>query len=308
MGSGGACVRHRGRLAFMGGVVAAGVLTMGCNSIVGNDVHHLAPAGGLGGTAGAAAGFAAGGRGGGGGGAVVGRGGAPGATGGAAGAPASGSAGGAGRGGSPATGGSIGNGGGGGSMGGPNGSGGAVGTGGATGTGGTAGAGGMCLAPGGTCAATTDCCQTGSTAPTGAVCISDDNLCHAKCTSGTQCKSGCCASVMGETYGVCADAATYCATLKGVGDPCTADTECASGSCSIWCQAPCGAGNSICSSTPSRLENAQGQLNWCILSNANTTSCFPGCLVDSDCAVFGAGLTCQSVTDVDGLTDSVCSL
>lgn len=293
-------------------VIVAGLVGAGCNSLVGNEAHQLAPAGSLGGKAGAVpAGGGAGGHGGAG---AGGAGGAPGA----AGDPG---------GGAPGNGGSVGNGGT--AVGGSVGTGGVVATGGVVGTGGligtggvvatggvpgrggasgTGGAGGMCVAPGATCAASTDCCQTGATSPTGAVCISDDNLCHAKCTTGTQCKSGCCAPVMNETYGVCADAATYCPVLKGVGDPCTVDAECASGSCSAWCQATCGAGNSLCSSTSSRLNNSQGEVNWCVYSNANSYSCFPGCVFDSDCAVYGAGHTCKVVTDVDGLSDFVCSL
>jgi|GEM_PF-3193290 len=313
-------------------LLLAGALGIGCNSLVGNDTHQLDPTvdTGMGGTRGGGGsgplGGAAAQAGGGHGGAVASggvpaAGGAPAAgggpgTGGAigvGGAAATGgvSAGGhVGSGGIVATGGLMGSGGITGTAG-SHGSGGASANGGAGGSGGvagTGGAGGMCIAPGAACQASTDCCQTASTTPMGAICIADDGACHAKCTAGSQCVSGCCTPVSGETYGVCADAATYCPTLKGVGDPCAADSECASGSCNDWCQASCGAGNSTCSSTPSRTLNNQGQSNSCVFTQANTYSCFPGCLTDPDCTVYGTGYTCQLIDDVDGYYVSVCSL
>jgi hypothetical protein len=54
--------------------------------------------------------------------------------------------------------------------------------------------------------------------------------------------------------------------------------------------------------------NGQGAPNWCVFTQANTYLCFPGCDRDADCTVYGAGYTCQTVTDVDGLSDTVCSL
>jgi len=228
----------------------AGMMGVGCNSLVGNDTHHLDPSinnvgtAGSTGTAGAhtGGGFghvggSAGPTGGASGGATV-------STGGVAAGGAPGSGGVTGGGGATTTGGATGNGG-------AHGSGGVVGTG-----GGTAGAGGMCIAPGNSCDASADCCQSGSTTPMGAVCIADDGLCHAKCTTASECVSNCCVMVMGETYGVCADAATYCPALKGTGDPCSANSECASGNCNAWCQASCAVGNSACDSTALRPRRA----------------------------------------------------
>ena len=313
------------------GLALAGALAIGCNSLVGNDAHELGP-GDVGGTTGAKGGTNGG---------FMPTGGSSGAAGGAnGGTVATGgmpAAGGGPAGGGPGVGGTTGNGGaatggatanGGAAAGGHLGSGGVVATGGVPATGGVtgsggvhgnggavasggsgmAGAGGMCIEPGGTCTVSSGCCQTSSGTPMGAVCITDDNVCHAKCASGTQCVSGCCASVTGQSYGVCADAATYCPALKGVGDPCAADSECASGSCNDWCQATCASGNSTCSSTTSRLLNSRGEPNWCVFTQASTYSCFPGCVTNADCTVYGTGYTCQTVTDVDGLTDNVCSL
>jgi hypothetical protein len=211
-------------------------------------------------------------------------------------------------GGVPGTGGAVGNAGA--AAGGRPGSGGAVGGGGAPAPGsGGSGAGGspmMCVAPGFTCAMSTECCQTGDTAPTGATCLSDDHLCHAKCTSGSQCKSGCCAALTGQTYGACA-ATSFCPALKGVGDPCAANTECATGLCSGWCRGACDATNDLCLSTSSSAFNSQGNVNWCVLLTTGGYSCFPGCISSSDCAVYGTGLTCKPAMIVDGTTDYVCS-
>jgi hypothetical protein len=64
----------------------------------------------------------------------------------------------------------------------------------------------VCEAPGGSCAAdgTADCCQSPATAGNlGAVCLSDDNACHSKCTSSSECKSGCCLALQNVSYGAC---------------------------------------------------------------------------------------------------------
>ena len=264
-------------------LLLAGALGVGCNSLVGNDTHQLDPTVGNPGTAGAHTGGGSGQLGG----SAVPAGGANGG-----GAVATGGVPAAGGGPATGTGGVIANGG-------ASGSGGVVGTG---------GAGGMCVATGSVCSASTDCCQTSSTTPMGATCISDDGVCHAKCMNASQCVSGCCVPVKDETYGVCADATIYCPALKGVGDPCSADSECASGSCNDWCQATCGVGNSSCDSTPSRPSNSQDQTNSCVLTQANTYSCFPGCVTNSDCSVYGTSYTCQIVSDVDGYYAFVCSL
>jgi hypothetical protein len=50
-----------------------------------------------------------------------------------------------------------------------------------------------------------DCCQSGTGISNGAVCVSDDNACHAICTSSSQCKSGCCIKLQNESYGDCGE-------------------------------------------------------------------------------------------------------
>ena len=54
------------------------------------------------------------------------------------------------------------------------------------------------------------------------------------------------------------------------------------------------------------LYNEFGQLNWCLLNNAGTDTCFPGCQTNADCSVY-PNTTCKSVTDVTGRRVSVCS-
>lgn len=178
---------------------------------------------------------------------------------------------------------------------------------GASGTGAVTGGGGMCQQPGDSCALTVDCCQSGSKASKGAYCISEDNLCHAKCTTGSDCASKCCVSVTGEAMGACA-AASECASGAGVGDPCSANGDCASGSCNRWCQATCSATNAVCASTSSSVKNARGAYNWCgaALSGGGSV-CYPGCSAASDCTVYGSGVSCRSFTDVTGFTTKVCS-
>jgi hypothetical protein len=84
-----------------------------------------------------------------------------------------------------------------------------------------------CVNPGGTCSETTQCCQSGTGISSGAVCISNDDECHATCTADSQCESGCCAAIEGESYGVCA-AATECAapTCVAPGASCSATSQC----------------------------------------------------------------------------------
>ncbi len=87
-----------------------------------------------------------------------------------------------------------------------------------------------CADAGASCLQNTDCCQTGSkVGPLGATCLSDDFVCHAKCTANSQCGSGCCAALQGTNFGACA-AAAYCASSPSVppsgGGGCSSDVQC----------------------------------------------------------------------------------
>ena len=180
---------------------------------------------------------------------------------------------------------------------------GSSGTTGAAGTTGSAGATG-CQQPGDACTTNGQCCQTGTNVSRGAFCIMDDGVCHAKCSTGTDCSSGCCVAVTGQSLGACA-AASNCA--RAVGDPCTSNAQCASGSCTGWCEAACSAASPTCPASASSLFNAEGFPNWCEATATKGDLCFPGCGSDADCTVYGTGLTCKSFTSVDGLVEKVCS-
>jgi hypothetical protein len=68
-----------------------------------------------------------------------------------------------------------------------------------------------CAQAGYACAKNSDCCGYATTGAS-EICLSVDDLCHATCTSGSQCASGCCVTttINGQaSYGACA-AASYC--------------------------------------------------------------------------------------------------
>jgi hypothetical protein len=63
--------------------------------------------------------------------------------------------------------------------------------------------GGGCATPGETCSTSSQCCQSGSNISSlGAVCITQDDTCHALCTTSSQCTK-CCAQLQGSSNGVC---------------------------------------------------------------------------------------------------------
>jgi hypothetical protein len=89
---------------------------------------------------------------------------------------------------------------------------------------------GTCAAVGLSCTESSGCCQTGQgIGIEGAQCISNDGTCHASCSSDSECESGCCAQVDGQTYGVCADS-SYCPppppVCTPVGDSCSTQNCC----------------------------------------------------------------------------------
>jgi len=71
-----------------------------------------------------------------------------------------------------------------------------------------------CKPPGGVCTQRADCCQSGANIPTanGATCDTSDHLCHANCTDGAQCNSGCCLPLAGTNYGSC-EVSAQCSCL-----------------------------------------------------------------------------------------------
>ncbi|HEY1958224.1 MAG TPA: hypothetical protein VGH28_21555 [Polyangiaceae bacterium] len=84
-----------------------------------------------------------------------------------------------------------------------------------------------CDPVGTTCTATANCCQTGSgLGAEGAICISNDNLCHAACSTDAECQSGCCALVEGQSLGVCAAASNCAPTCVAPGGVCNVPADC----------------------------------------------------------------------------------
>lgn len=166
--------------------------------------------------------------------------------------------------------------------------------------------GGCGILPGGPCTATSQCCQSPSVAPLGQTCVSDDNACHANCTSDNECESGCCAPLKGQTYGVCASK-SYCPS-GGIGDACASNASCESGNCAGgttgWCTRYCSY-SSDCDGDYGT-QNKYGQDNWCVKNSGGSNVCFPGCSTNADCSWF-PGTTCKPASTTTGVSINVCS-
>jgi hypothetical protein len=125
----------------------------------------------------------------------------------------------------------------------------------------------QCVAPGGTCTASAQCCQTGITVPNGATCTTNDNSCHAICSSNSDCASGCCEPLEGVTYGACADA-TQCAPSSCTTIAITYKVE----ACNTCVQQNCCAEDNSCASNPDCTE-----LLTCIGNCAGAATCVSAC-------------------------------
>jgi hypothetical protein len=141
---------------------------------------------------------------------------------------------------------------------------------------------GSCKHPGDGCGSNTDCCQTDPKAPKGAVCIASDNVCHAKCYANSECESGCCAAIKGESYGACAVASACCECSAGTYS-CTGTTTLET--CDDGCHWTANSCASICKTAG--YDGASG----CSLDSSkghDTCDCFYGgigdaCSSDSTC-------------------------
>ncbi len=141
---------------------------------------------------------------------------------------------------------------------------------------------GACVGPGGTCSGTDVCCQSGSgIGSQGQVCISNDNACHAICSSNSDCASGCCAPVQGQSYGVCATAADCTPTCSHPGQSCTTPSDC----CSNDPNAPMG-------------QTCLSNDNVCHALCTSSSECTSGCCIKLQGVSYGAcgdyqsGYTC----------------
>lgn len=139
-----------------------------------------------------------------------------------------------------------------------------------------------CKSTGQSCRTSTDCCGA-------LTCNSLTKTCKSStppACSGRACTSsaGCCADFACSRFGKTCHAARNLAT----GDPCTAHAQCLSGECSNYCTKTC-TSTAACGSANSCLETATGP------------ACIPFCQTNADCTIFGAGITCQESTDLNGL-------
>jgi len=153
------------------------------------------------------------------------------------------------------------------------------------------GLGGMnpCATAGNSCSSDSECCQTGDGIGTaGAMCTTSetDTACRAVCSTSSDCYSGCCAQVQGQSYSVCADP-TYCGAL--LGDPCHSNTDCGSGLCTSASSADLGWCTALCTGQECG-SNSLGLAGGCSqVSGGASDYCFPGCASDAYCNQFPCG-------------------
>lgn len=174
------------------------------------------------------------------------------------------------------------------------------------------GAGGVASDAGTSCTATSGSCSTNGAccnfAQEKGMCVDfgSGGRCADFCTANSGCNSGCCTSAT-DGHKVCGPASA-CQVLKGTGDGCTLGSQCTSGTCGTagWCTAACSPSDSVCAGGhgTSGYQNEFGQLNWCMLTNANTYACFPGCTTTADCAPY-PGTTCMTGTEASSMALSV---
>ena len=151
---------------------------------------------------------------------------------------------------------------------------------------GAGGGGPACTAAGLTCQTTSQCCQSGDgIGAEGSVCGSD-GLCHAGCTTNSQCKSFCCTPLPGQTAAVCAKA-NYCGGAA-LGAVCSNNSECSSGLCvnggsgTGWCSRTC-TGQADCPNEP---------LMVCEPNKSGSEICWVTCSDSGDCSKYGSQLSC----------------
>lgn len=136
------------------------------------------------------------------------------------------------------------------------------------------------------------CCQTATP-----VCCAKDATCAARaadCNAPMTCAGRSCATSSGCCDGfTCARFGKTChaAANLAVGDACDVASQCASKRClNGYCTKSCAA-TADC-----------GSANYCLDTSLFGLICVPFCTGNPDCAVFGAGVTCQMSTDPKGLT------
>jgi len=156
-----------------------------------------------------------------------------------------------------------------------------------------------CTAAGANCNGTScvESCTTSAScgsnsAGTPNVCV--QGLCFPGCTTNAGCApydGTTCQLLVAGSGEVCAPGSTTTGTGT-IGDPCTSQADCAKGQCNgTWCAEACVPATG-CGS------NTAGNQNQCLPAAGSSDICFPGCAMDSDCAVFTGTLTCQVIGSV----------
>jgi hypothetical protein len=155
-----------------------------------------------------------------------------------------------------------------------------------------------CCAPLAACFASTDCQNL----------LNCETTCAGASACVTACKQQYPSSVLAlSALDSCLNSKCPICRQSGVGDPCVEqDNTCIAGvSCEgSWCTRTC-THDANCTGIGPSGGNALGRENACIHSSSSGDLCFPGCSVNSDCALFPTTY-CFATTSVDGLVATIC--
>jgi len=146
------------------------------------------------------------------------------------------------------------------------------------------GAGGSsaCSGPSGPCKGNSDCCGYATSGAT-EICLSDDSVCHATCTSGSQCQSGCCVSttVNGQaSYGACVAASHCTPACSQAGASCTKNSDCC-GYAASGAKEICLSNDNLCHATCT--SGSQCASGCCVQTSVNGVASYGACAAASNC-------------------------
>ncbi len=155
---------------------------------------------------------------------------------------------------------------------------------------------------------TTEACKSG--VGSFQVCVTSGAPTYYKTSDGT--KYTCSSTTSASCETAASAVATWCQNAKVVklptAWPCTADSQCAAPN---LCYSGItggneATGNSWCSGN-CLSDDGCGDYAWCVADNLKHYRCFPNCNSTADCAIFGAGITCQPTTTIQGEQITVCT-
>jgi hypothetical protein len=167
------------------------------------------------------------------------------------------------------------------------------------------------LGPSGVCA---ENCSSPTECSTDTLCVDGaevgfDSSCLARCQNSADCGAGLGCFQLNDGSTVCMpnDWGSDPPTTKGIGDACSSDADCSSSWClGGWCSEACSPSDAGCWGDYEG-KNEFGQWNWCVLNNAGNYVCFPGCSAGSSVCSSYDDASCQSATDAEGTSTSICS-